>query len=160
MLMDKIRGNSSVLTLQKPAVDDMHGIFTRLVVNITEFRRNGAMVTITAIGHISNSTAKVDGNGAKNQTNSSLAGNATANWNSTGSSPKPASTAFNIANVITGGILNADWDIFSEFFSVDLSGLLPFTDYNVSASVCTKIGCGPSADVPFMTEESSEFLLV
>ena len=61
---------------------------------------------------------------------------------------------------LTGSSTSNQFNVTTDKFRIELSGLLPYTYYNVSISTCTKIGCGLAANGTFRTEQSGELLFL
>lgn len=59
---------------------------------------------------------------------------------------------------LTGSSTSDQFNVTMDEFRIELSGLLPYTYYNVSISTCTKIGCGVAANSTFRTQQSGELL--
>ena len=60
---------------------------------------------------------------------------------------------------LTGSSTSDQFNVTMNEFRIELSGLLPYTYYNVSISTCTKIGCGVAANATFRTKQSGELLI-
>lgn len=64
----------------------------------------------------------------------------------------------NIANMKQTLINKVYFTVRHTSFGIDVSGLIPYTVYNISISTCTVIGCGPTANRNVRTDESGELL--
>ena len=147
------------MSFQQPEELHINGILRRFLVNITENRRDGTVRMYSCYNLVSdlvknntavNGTFNMNGTASLNETS---IGNGTNGTISNDIAIFFASSQCIIANANESTYL---FDYKSEHFNISFSGLLPYTIYDIYISACTRIGCGPSANATFRSQEYSK----
>ena len=157
--VSEVWSKNATLSFQQPEELHINGILRRFLVNVTENRRDGAIRMYSCYNLVSNlvkNNTAVNGTFGINGTatlNETVTGNGTNGTSSNRIDIFFASSQCFITNANESTYL---FDYKSEHFAISFSGLLPYTIYDVYISACTRIGCGPSANVTFRSLQYSK----
>ena len=170
-----MKNTTATLTFQQTEKSHLNGVFKNFVLNVTENRRDGVINNYTCYIFASNKTfvpnVTVDNSTAGNLTS-------TGNWtvvngtvvNETTQYSKEDEPIYATAqcslvagensngSAATGSVVNV-FSYQADHFSIELTGLLPYTIYTVYISTCTRVGCGPKANVTFTSDEYSKCIV-
>ena len=161
-----IQSNGFVVNVSQTGPWDLNGVFTEFKVKLTENCRNGTVFEYGFFAVAWNeSVEKVteDRQASRNETqesSSASVGNITQyveNGTTQGNSSKSilqATTHMNLTDLKLGLTNKVSFNAKAESFGIQISGLLPYTVYNISISTCTRLGCGPAAHWKERTNQS------
>ena len=162
-----IQSNSFVVNLEQTGHWDLNGIFTGFKVKLIENCRNGTVFEYGFFAIAWNDSSESKRNtsqsqGSASDGNTTLNGtqhlgngttNITMQGNSSTSSLK-ATAHMNLTDLKLGLTNKASFNAKVDSFAIQISGLLPYTVYNISTFTCTRLGCGPAAHWKERTNQS------
>eukprot|EP00795_Rhopilema_esculentum_P012024 gene12024-2609_t len=146
---EKTRSISTDILFQQTAPKDLNGIFRKFVLTLVEWRRDNVKKNYTVNLLASNVTSPP----AIVPTTGASTGPLMAN-SSGKSNIQRAFAFFTINSLDSNEITNLTFNSSSTYFSIGVSGLLPYTIYDLYVSTCTAVGCGPYGSSTFQTNES------